>query len=108
MLGATQKEWLLRGMRHSTARWNLVASQIMMAETDLQVGEGKLWYYDAWDGYQAERNALMGEFADIRNPVVLTGDRHLTMISDLKADFADPGSAVVGAEFVGTSIASGG
>ncbi|MER5397684.1 alkaline phosphatase D family protein [Streptomyces sp. NPDC002599] len=108
MLGATQKEWLLRGMRHSPTRWNLVASQIMMAETDLQVGEGKLWYYDAWDGYQAERNALMGEFADIRNPVVLTGDRHLTMISDLKADFADPESDVVGAEFVGTSIASGG
>ncbi|WP_328669051.1 alkaline phosphatase D family protein [Streptomyces sp. NBC_00328] len=108
MLGAAQKDWLLHGMRHSPARWNLVASQIMMAETDLQVGEGKLWYYDAWDGYQAERNALMGEFADIRNPVVLTGDRHLTMISDLKSDFADPDSDVVGAEFVGTSISSGG
>ncbi|MEV6193118.1 alkaline phosphatase D family protein [Streptomyces sp. NPDC051920] len=108
MLGAAQKEWLLRGMHHSPTRWNLVASQIMMAETDLKVGEGKLWYYDAWDGYQAERNALMGEFAGIRNPVVLTGDRHLTMVSDLKADFADPESAVVGAEFVGTSIASGG
>lgn len=30
------------------------------------------------------------------------------MISDLKEDFADPDSAVVGAEFVGTSISSGG
>ena len=30
------------------------------------------------------------------------------MISDLKRDFADPRSAVVGAEFVGTSISSGG
>lgn len=108
MLGAAQKKWLLGGLRHSLARWNIVASQIMMAETDLQVGEGKLWYYDAWDGYQAERNALMKEFAGIRNPVVLTGDRHLTMISDLKKDFADPDSDVVGAEFVGTSISSGG
>ncbi|WP_369259182.1 alkaline phosphatase [Streptomyces sp. R35] len=108
MLGAEQKEWLLDGLHKSPTRWNLIASQIMMAETDLQVGEGKLWYYDAWDGYQAERNALMGEFASIRNPVVLTGDRHLTMISDLKEDFADPDSAVVGAEFVGTSISSGG
>ncbi|MFI0962094.1 alkaline phosphatase D family protein [Streptomyces sp. NPDC021080] len=108
MLGAEQKEWLLRGLRHSPTRWNLIASQIMMAETDLRVGEGKLWYYDAWDGYQAERNALMEEFADVRNPVVLSGDRHLTMISDLKADFADPDSDVVGAEFVGTSISSGG
>ena len=108
MLGAEQKKWLLNGLHNSPARWNLIASQIMMAETDLKVGEGKLWYYDAWDGYQAERNALMGEFASVRNPVVLTGDRHLTMISDLKRDFADPGSDVVGAEFVGTSITSGG
>ncbi|MFE0255986.1 alkaline phosphatase D family protein [Streptomyces sp. NPDC059010] len=108
MLGAQQKQWLLDGLHDSPARWNLIASQIMMAETDLLVGEGKLWYYDAWDGYQVERNELMAEFADIRNPVVLSGDRHLTMISDLKADFADPDSAVVGAEFVGTSISSSG
>jgi alkaline phosphatase D len=108
MLGAGQKEWLLDGLHHSPTRWNLIASQIMMAETDLQVGPGKLWFYDAWDGYQAERNALMGEFASVRNPVVLSGDRHLTMISDLRRDFADPGSDAVGAEFVGTSISSNG
>ncbi|WP_393083215.1 alkaline phosphatase D family protein [Streptomyces sp. LN704] len=108
MLGAAQKKWLLGGLRRSPARWNIVASQIMMAETDLQVGEGKLWYYDAWDGYQAERNALMREFATVSNPVVLSGDRHYTMISDLKKDFADPHSDVVGAEFVGTSISTGG
>ncbi|NUP20664.1 MAG: alkaline phosphatase [Streptomyces sp.] len=108
MLGAGQKQWLLDGLHDSPARWNLIASQIMMAETDLLVGEGKLWYYDAWDGYQVERNELMAQFEDIRNPVVLSGDRHLTMISDLKRDFADPDSAVVGAEFVGTSISSSG
>ncbi|WP_320780550.1 alkaline phosphatase D family protein [Streptomyces sp. CRN 30] len=108
MLGAEQKRWLVKGLRLSPARWNLVASQIMMAETDLKAGEGKLWYYDAWDGYQAERNALLQEFKRVRNPVVLTGDRHLTMVSDLKEDYADPASKVVGAEFVGTSISSNG
>ncbi|MFF5531650.1 alkaline phosphatase D family protein [Streptomyces cinerochromogenes] len=108
MLGAEQKQWLLDGLYDSPARWNLVASQIMMAETDLLPGDGKLWYYDAWDGYQAERNALLEEFADVRNPVVLSGDRHLTMISDLRTDYADPDSDVVGAEFVGTSISSSG
>lgn len=108
MLGADQKQWLLDGLRDSPARWNLIASQIMMAETDLQIGEGKLWFYDAWDGYQAERNQFLEEFKQVRNPVVLTGDRHLTMISDLKEDFANPDSAVVGAEFVGTSISSNG
>ncbi|MFD6167662.1 alkaline phosphatase D family protein [Streptomyces coeruleorubidus] len=108
MLGARQKQWLLNGLQGSPARWNLIASQIMMAETDLQVGEGKLWFYDAWDGYQAERNRFLQEFKKVRNPVVLSGDRHLTMISDLKVDYADPDSAVVGAEFVGTSISSNG
>ncbi|MET7699822.1 alkaline phosphatase D family protein [Streptomyces sp. NPDC005485] len=108
MLGADQKEWLLEGLHKSPTRWNLIASQIMMAETDLQIGDGKLWYYDAWDGYQAERNALLDEFTSIRNPVVLSGDRHLTMVSDLKRDYADPDSGVVGAEFVGTSISSNG
>jgi alkaline phosphatase D len=108
MLGAEQKRWLLDGLRDSPARWNLIASQIMMAETDLLAGEGKQWFYDAWDGYQAERNQFLKEFRGVPNPVVLTGDRHLTMVSDLKEDFADPDSAVVGAEFVGTSISSGG
>ncbi|MEU6320797.1 alkaline phosphatase D family protein [Streptomyces sp. NPDC047009] len=108
MLGARQKRWLLDGLHRSPAQWNLIASQIMMAETDLQVGPGKLWYYDAWDGYQAERNAFLKELATVRNPVVLSGDRHMTMVSDLRRDFADPRSAVVGAEFVGTSVSSGG
>ncbi|MFJ8104630.1 alkaline phosphatase D family protein [Streptomyces sp. NPDC096132] len=108
MLGAEQKRWLIDGLRNSGTQWNLIASQIMMAETDLLAGPGKLWYYDAWDGYQAERGALLGELASVRNPLVLSGDRHLTMISDLKRDFADPSSAVVGAEFVGTSISSNG
>ncbi|MFG2936110.1 alkaline phosphatase D family protein [Streptomyces sp. NPDC048282] len=108
MLGAGQKQWLLDGLHDSPARWNLIASQIMMAETDILPGAGKLWYYDAWDGYQAERNALLDEFASVRNPVVLSGDRHLTMISDLRKDFADPASDVVGAEFVGTSVSSNG
>ncbi|MGQ4513341.1 alkaline phosphatase D family protein [Streptomyces sp. DW26H14] len=108
MLGATQKSWLLNGLERSDARWNIVASQIMMAETDNVAGPGKNWFYDAWDGYQVERNDLLARFQNIRNPVVLSGDRHLTMISDLKKDFADPKSAVVGAEFVGTSISSNG
>ncbi|MFJ8112697.1 alkaline phosphatase D family protein [Streptomyces sp. NPDC096132] len=108
IMGDTQRNWLLDSMRSSGARWNLVASQVMMAETDYLAGVGKEWSYDAWDGYQKERAALLAEFQDIRNPVVLSGDRHRTIVSDLKLDFEDPDSAVVGAEFVGTSISSSG
>ncbi|WP_067247897.1 alkaline phosphatase D family protein [Streptomyces sp. DSM 15324] len=108
IMGDTQREWLVQSMSGSGARWNLVASQVMMAETDFLAGVGKEWSYDAWDGYQKERAALLAEFQDVRNPVVLSGDRHRTIVSDLKLDFADPDSAVVGAEFVGTSISSSG
>ncbi|WP_133912423.1 alkaline phosphatase D family protein [Streptomyces sp. NBC_00582] len=108
IMGDTQRTWLVNSMRASGARWNLVASQVMMAETDFLAGVGKEWSYDAWDGYQKERAALLAEFQDVRNPVVLSGDRHRTIVSDLKLDFDDPESAVVGAEFVGTSISSSG
>jgi alkaline phosphatase D len=39
---------------------------------------------------------------------VLTGDRHCTWACDLKPDFDDPASPVVGAELTGTSISTGG
>ena len=39
-------------------------------------------------------------------PVVLTGDWHANWLCDLKTDFNDPDSPVVGTEFVGTSITS--
>ncbi|MHC3474305.1 alkaline phosphatase D family protein [Streptomyces sp. 7R007] len=108
IMGDTQRNWLVDSMRTSGRQWNLVASQVMMAETDLLAGEGKEWFYDAWDGYQVERNALLADFQDVRNPVVLSGDRHRTIVSDLKLDYGDPDSKVVGAEFVGTSISSNG
>ncbi|MFG2946203.1 alkaline phosphatase D family protein [Streptomyces adustus] len=108
IMGDAQRNWLVNSMRTSGARWNLVASQVMMAETDFLAGVGKQWSYDAWDGYQKERATLLAEFQGVRNPVVLSGDRHRTIVSDLKLDYADANSAVVGAEFVGTSISSSG
>jgi alkaline phosphatase D len=108
IMGDTQRNWLVNSARNSGRQWNLVASQVMMAETDFLAGVGKEWAYDAWDGYQKERASLLAEFQDVRNPVVLSGDRHRTIVSDLKLDFDDVNSPVVGAEFVGTSISSAG
>ena len=42
------------------------------------------------------------------NPIVITGDIHTNWVVDLKADWKNEKSAVVGTEFVGTSISSGG
>jgi len=42
----------------------------------------------------------------VANPVFIGGDIHSYWTTDLKADFANPASATVATEFVGTSITS--
>ena len=56
----------------------------------------------------ASRQRLFKEIADrdVSNPVVLTGDMHRHLASNLKKNFNDPESATIGVEFVGTSISS--
>ena len=118
MMGALQEAWLLEGLRRSRARWNVIAQQVMMAALDFGPGVAafnpnvpaglSLRNVDAWDGYVAARNRLLGFVSNrhIENVVVLTGDTHTSFVTDLKADFADPTSPVVGTEFVGPSITS--
>jgi len=42
------------------------------------------------------------------NPIVITGDVHSNWVCDLRADFRNTKEPIVGTEFVGTSISSGG
>jgi alkaline phosphatase D len=109
MTGARQEEWLVRGMRRGT-RWNLLANQVMWAQNDRVAGARQAFEMDCWDGYRVQRRRLLEFFGSgqTSNPVVLTGDRHATWVCDLKPDFDDPASPVVGAELTGTSITSGG
>ncbi len=110
MTGAEQENWLVRGMSQSGTRWNLLANQAMWAQNDRTAGPAQTFSFDCWDGYRVQRKRLLEFFGSGRtnNPVVLTGDRHCTWVCDLKPDFEDPNSPVVGAELTGTSITSGG
>ena len=110
LMGARQEEWLQRNWRQSGARWQVLANQAPMAETDLDESAAKTLYMDPWDGYVANRNRLLegARTAGVDNLVVVTGDRHQNYASNLLADYDDPESAVVGAELVGTSVTSGG
>lgn len=110
ILGAEQRRWLLDQLSNSTARWNVLAQQVLMAPMDLAEGEEKRYSMDKWSGYAADRKLLLGHFASgrTRNPVVLTGDIHSNWVVDLKADPDDPTSPTVATELVGTSISSGG
>ncbi|MCX7597012.1 MAG: alkaline phosphatase D family protein, partial [Fischerella sp.] len=109
MTGSEQEEWLFKGLDESTARWNVIAQQTMLAEYDFDGRpETEVFNMDQWDGYVAARDRLLS-FLDQRqpsNPVVITGDIHSSWVHDLKLDFKNPDSATVGTEFVGTSISS--
>lgn len=110
LLGARQKAWLLRGLAQSKARWNALAQQVMMARVDRTAGVERSFSMDQWPGYEMERRELLRFFGSGRaaNPIVLTGDIHSHWANELLADFDRPESKPVAAEFVGTSMSSGG
>jgi alkaline phosphatase D len=110
MLGTAQERWLFQGLDRSKARWNVIAQQVMMAQVDRRAGPDKAFSMDQWNGYVEGRNRIMGFLRRRKpsNPIVLTGDIHSNWVADLKADFSDPKSETLGAEFVGSSISSGG
>jgi len=111
LLGTAQERWLDESLRRSTARWNIVAQQTLMAQADRRPdGDGEAYWTDGWDGYPRARERLLRFIAGqrVRNPVVIGGDVHMAAVTDLKVDFDDAKSPVVATEFCGTSITSQG
>ncbi|WP_030688284.1 alkaline phosphatase [Streptomyces globisporus] len=109
LTGAAQERWLLDGWRASTARWNVLPQQVVFAERRDRPTADYTVSMDAWDGYTASRRRILAgaEAAGVENLMVLTGDVHVGIGLDIKADFRDPASRTVGTEIVATSIASG-
>ncbi|MEJ6603568.1 MAG: alkaline phosphatase D family protein [Opitutaceae bacterium] len=110
LLGDKQRQWLFDGLERSPANWNVLTQQVMMARVDRSPGPKVTHSMDQWPGYEFERRRVLKHFHDqpIKNPVVLTGDIHKNWANELIADFDQLDSKVVGTEFVGTSISSGG
>src|SRR5262249_32064304 len=110
MLGQRQYEWVEDQLGSSSATWNVLANQVIMATLNVGSEEEPKFPPDAWSGYVFERNKLT-EFLHerkISNPVVITGDNHANWVNDLRIDDLRPETPVVATEFVGTSITSGG
>lgn len=108
-LGREQEQWLLEGFKRSDAAWNILAQGQLVADLRQKDRAGALGHWtDGWDGFPAARQRLLDAIAATRlpNPVVIGGDIHSFWTTDLKADFANPSSATVATEFVGTSISS--
>jgi alkaline phosphatase D len=138
LIGPEQRDWLLGGLSASQATWKFIGQQVMFGQLkatplpDLPVGlplptplaaisgAGINDVYingDQWDGYQAERNAILDHLANngIDNTVVLTGDIHSSWVMDLVKDPDNllqynplTGAGSLAVEFVGTSVTSPG
>ncbi len=109
VFGEAQERWLFDGLAASGTQWNVIANQVAIAQLDNQPGPDESFRMDRWDGYVAARRRLLEFVRDnASNVIVLTGDIHSNWVADLKPDFDDPASPVVAAEFMGTSLSSGG
>jgi alkaline phosphatase D len=88
----------------------VLPQQVMMARIDQFSGPEARFSMDQWPGYEVERQRVLEFFAarPSLNPIVLTGDIHANYVNDLMLVESDPKSPIVGAEFVVTSISSGG
>ncbi len=123
ILAKAQQDWLVEGLRKSTARWKLIGQGVMMAPARVALtpqGENVFFNPDQWDGYKPARDRLLGAIggpalrSPVKNAVILTGDIHSSWAADLSpnpygGDY-DPstGEGSLAVEFVGTSVTSPG
>ena len=77
-LGATQLAWLENGLQNSTATWKFVMNGPLISTLIFLP-------YDRWDGYTAERFALLEFIAvnDVRNVVFLSTDIHAAIVNNV-------------------------
>ncbi|MGI9600423.1 MAG: alkaline phosphatase D family protein [Acidimicrobiales bacterium] len=108
VLGTQQERWLTSRLATTRAHWAVLAQQVVFSQFAFVPGNPGLYNLDQWDGYPAARQRVLDTLAAHRpnDTVVLTGDIHSSFVSDIHADYDDPTSPVLGAEFVGTSISS--
>lgn len=112
ILGAPQEQWLRQSFEASTARWNLLAQQTLMAAFPRinpahPDGDESIYALDNWEGYPATRERILRHWRDakIANPVVLSGDIHAFVAADL-LDPDNPAAPPIASEFVGGSMTS--
>lgn len=109
-LGFQQEDWLYDGWSKSRAQWNLLVQNLLIAPMVFDTPKGPVLWTDTWNGFGAARRRLIDAMTStgIANPVTLAGDYHSFWSNNLYADFDKRGQQPVAAEFVVSSITSGG
>jgi len=107
LLGPVQYAWTTNKLSASTARWNILGQQVMIAPLKIF---GIPANADQWDGYAYERTQLLNyvQTNNVNNFVVLTGDIHTSWVNDIPNGTYNASNCTgsVGVEFVVTSVTS--
>ncbi len=126
MYSPTQRRFIEQRLAGSPAQWKLLLNQVLVSQLKAQdlpadvsralaaIGqagaptEGANLATDIWDGYEAERDRLLGFLRSSRTSdvVVLTGDIHASFANDLTEDPFDVLTPPAAVEFVTTSVTS--
>jgi alkaline phosphatase D len=108
MLGMQQEAWFEASLAHQPAAWNFMAQGTLMSYLDEKAGAGAQYWTDAWNGYPAARARLLSALQrhQTKNPVVLSGDIHAFIASEIHVTPEQLDSAPLATEFAATSISS--
>ncbi|EFQ32479.1 PhoD-like phosphatase [Colletotrichum graminicola] len=118
LMGPRQEAWFYKTVRDSSSRgaaWRIIGNQIVFSRMNesAALGDENPLNYDAWDGYQANRNRTFQVLYDgnVDNNIFLAGDSHASWVSDLvwlgEHDYDQAtGAGSVGVEFAGSAVSS--
>jgi alkaline phosphatase D len=106
--GSAQEQWLLNAFNTHPATWDFLGQQVFFAQRDDDGVASTCESPDSWNGYDASRDRITAGWVSrkVPNPIVLTGDVHRHWASDLRQDYFNHTSPIVGSELVTTSVTS--
>ncbi|MCW2967061.1 MAG: hypothetical protein JWM71_833 [Solirubrobacteraceae bacterium] len=101
-LGAAQQTFVQGGLKASKARWKIIANEVQIMRRLEFDGTSGVDDRDAWGGYLAEREALLGVVKDVPGTVFCTGDIHEFIAGTVRTADGTPAAA----EVCGSSVTS--
>jgi alkaline phosphatase D len=105
-LGADQEGWLADTIGEGGVAWDLVGNPAVVAGVNAGTAAAPSYYLETWDGYPDARRRFTELLAAASNPLVLTGDYHAGMVSDVHLDPEDRDTPVVATELMTPAITS--
>jgi len=113
LLGETQMQWLIDGLKKSTSTWKIIGNQVIFSYSDWGHDSFRQ-NMDAWDGYPNDQTTLSNAIKEnaIDNIVFVTGDTHTAWAFEATNDpfnayNKETSAGAIGVEFGVTSITSG-